>query len=279
MKLVRHGAKGQERPGMLDASGRVRDLGGRVADFAGAGVSFAALEAIRAIDPESLPLVPEGARLGACLADVPNFHCIGLNYARHAAETGATPPAEPILFQKATSALAGPFDPLPLPPDSGRLDWEVELGVVIGRPAWQVPLAEALSVVAGYCVVNDVSERDWQSHRGGTWSKGKSGPGFGPAGPWLVTADEIADPQALPLWLDLNGQRVQDSSTSDMIFSVAEIIAAMTRYMALRPGDIIATGTPEGVGLGMKPQRFLKAGDRLRLGVEGLGVQESVVTG
>lgn len=279
MKLVRHGAKGRERPGILDADGGVRDLHGRVPDFSGAGVSLEALDAIRAIDPGSLPLVQEGTRLGACLADVPNFHCIGLNYASHAAETGATPPTEPILFQKATSALSGPFDPLPLPPDAHKLDWEVELGVVIGRPAWQVPEAEALSVVAGYCVINDVSEREWQIHRGGTWSKGKSGPGFGPTGPWLVTADEVADPQALPLWLELNGERVQASSTSDMIFSVAEIITAMTRYMALRPGDVIATGTPAGVGLGMKPQRFLRAGDRLRLGVEALGVQEMQVTG
>ena len=276
MKLLRCGPKGAEKPCMLDADGTIRDLSGKVPDFAGEGVSFAALDRIRAIDPASLPAVDPGERIGACLADVPNFHCIGLNYAKHAAESGMTPPPEPILFNKATSALAGPYDPVLIPRGSEKSDWEVELGVVIGRSVEHVSEAEALGCVAGYCVINDLSERAWQIERAGQWTKGKSAPGFGPTGPWLVTADEIRDPQALHLWLELNGHRVQDSSTSDMIFGVAEIIASMSRYMRLRPGDVIATGTPEGVGMGMKPQRYLRPGDRMRLGIEGLGTQEQV---
>jgi 2-keto-4-pentenoate hydratase/2-oxohepta-3-ene-1,7-dioic acid hydratase in catechol pathway len=277
MKLLRCGPKGAEKPCILAADGTVRDLSGRVPDFAGAAVSFAALDAIRRIDPMSLPVVPAGTRIGACLADVPNFHCIGLNYARHAAETGAKAPPEPILFNKATSTLAGPNDPVVIPKDSVKSDWEVELGVVLGRDVEHVSEAEALACVSAYCIVNDLSEREWQMERAGQWTKGKSAPGFGPTGPWLVTADEVPDPQALDLWLELNGTKVQNSSTSDMIFTVAQIIASMSRYMRLRTGDLICTGTPEGVGLGMKPPRYLVPGDRMRLGIAGLGVQEQAV--
>ncbi|MBR9836585.1 MAG: fumarylacetoacetate hydrolase family protein [Rhodobacteraceae bacterium] len=277
MKLMRVGPKGQERPTLVDAEGTIRDLSGVVPDFAGEGVSLGALDRIRALDPVTLPALPEGARTGACLASVPTFHCIGLNYAKHAAETGGKPPREPILFTKASSSLSGPNDPVILPPGSEKSDWEVELGVVIGKPCWQVSEADALSHVAGYCVVNDLSEREWQMERGGQWVKGKSAPGYGPCGPWLVTADEVPDPQALRLSLDLNGETVQDSDTSDMIFSVAEIISYMSRFMLLVPGDLIATGTPSGVGLGMEPKRFLRPGDSLALRVEGLGEQRQEI--
>ncbi|ETW14132.1 fumarylacetoacetate hydrolase [Roseivivax marinus] len=277
MKLLRFGAKGQEKPGLLDAEGQVRDLTGHVPDFAGDGVSFAALHRVRALDVESLPVVNSPGRLGACLGRVPTFHCIGLNYARHAAETGGKPPPEPILFSKAASALSGPNDDVPLPRGSEKADWEVELGVVIGREALYVSEAEALDYVAGYCVVNDVSEREFQIERKGQWIKGKSAPGFGPVGPWLVTADEVPDPQKLALSLSVNGETMQSSNTSDMIFGVAHIISYMSRFMRLVPGDIIATGTPEGVGMGMKPQRFLRAGDVMELSVEGLGTQRQTV--
>ncbi|EEX15665.1 fumarylacetoacetate hydrolase family protein [Citreicella sp. SE45] len=277
MKLMRVGPKGQERPTLVDAEGTIRDLSGVVPDFAGEGVSLEALDRIRALDPVTLPALPEGARIGACLASVPTFHCIGLNYAKHAAETGGKPPREPILFTKASSSLSGPNDAVILPPGSEKSDWEVELGVVIGKPCWQVSEADALSHVAGYCVVNDLSEREWQMERGGQWVKGKSAPGYGPCGPWLVTADEVPDPQALGLSLDLNGKTVQDSDTSDMIFSVAEIISYMSRFMLLVPGDLIATGTPSGVGLGMEPKRFLRPGDSLALRVEGLGEQRQEI--
>jgi len=273
MKLLRYGPVGAEKPGMLDADGAVRDLSAHVTDFEGAAVSLEALEALKAIDPASLPLVAEPGRIGACLARVPNFFCIGLNYAKHAEETGATPPAEPILFSKATSALSGPYDPVVIPRKSQKGDWEVELGVVIGKTASYVSEADALSYVAGYCVINDVSEREFQIERGGQWMKGKSAPTFGPTGPYLVTADEVADPQALTLSLSLNGETVQDSDTSDMIFGVAEIISYMSQFMELQPGDIIATGTPSGVGMGMSPQRFLRPGDVMELTVEGLGTQ------
>ncbi|MAU45492.1 MAG: 2-hydroxyhepta-2,4-diene-1,7-dioate isomerase [Yangia sp.] len=277
MKLMRVGPKGQERPTLVDAEGTIRDLSGVVPDFAGEGVSLEALNRIRALDPVPLPALPEGARIGACLASVPTFHCIGLNYAKHAAETGGKPPREPILFTKASSSLSGPNDAVILPPGSEKSDWEVELGVVIGKPCWQVSEADALSHVAGYCVVNDLSEREWQMERGGQWVKGKSAPGYGPCGPWLVTADEVPDPQTLGLSLDLNGKTVQDSDTSDMIFSVAEIISYMSRFMLLVPGDLIATGTPSGVGLGMEPKRFLRPGDSLALRVEGLGEQRQEI--
>jgi len=272
MKLLRVGPKGQEIPAILDTDGTVRSLEGKVADFKGGGVSFEALEAIRAINTAELPVV-EPDRIGACLADVPNFYCIGMNYAKHARETGAEPPHEPIIFNKATSCLSGPTDPVIIPRGSEKSDWEAELGVVIGKTASYVSEAEALGYVAAYCVVNDMSERAYQFDHLGQWVKGKSAPTFGPTGPWLVTADEIPDPQNLGIWLKLNGETLQNSNTSDMIFSVAEIISYMSRFMELRPGDLIATGTPEGVGLGMTPPRFLRAGDTMELGVEGLGVQ------
>lgn len=273
MKLLRFGPQGQEKPGILDAQGQVRDLSGQVADFAGDGVSLAALDRIHALDIDSLPVVADPGRIGACLAHVPNFYCIGLNYAKHAAETGMAAPSEPILFTKAASALSGPNDPVIIPRGSEKADWEVELGVVIGREALYVSEAEALDHVAGYCVINDVSERSFQMDRGGQWIKGKSAPTFGPTGPWLVTADEVADPQNLALSLSLNGTVVQNSNTDDMIFGVAQIISHLSQFLKLVPGDIIATGTPSGVGMGMKPQRFLRPGDVMELTVEGLGHQ------
>jgi len=276
MKLMRVGPEGKERPAIADNSGRIRDLSGRVPDFAGTAVSNSALDAIRAIDLETLPIIEAPGRIGACLASVPNFYCIGLNYAKHAAETGATPPAEPIIFNKATSCLSGPNDPVIIPRKSVKTDWEVELGVVIGREALYVSEQDALDYVSGYCTINDVSEREFQIERGGQWTKGKSAPSFGPIGPWLVTADEVPDPQALRLWLSLNGKVVQDSDTSDMIFTVRQIISYMSQFMKLMPGDIIATGTPSGVGLGMKPPVFLKPGDVMELEIEGLGRQKQV---
>lgn len=274
MKLLRYGPAGQEKPAILDAHGQVRDLSGHVADFAGAAVSLEALDAIRKIDISTLPVVANPGRIGACLASVPNFYCIGLNYAKHAAETGAEPPKEPIIFSKATSSLSGPFDPVVIPRNSVKADWEVELGVVIGREALYVSEADALSYVAGYCTINDVSEREFQIEKGGQWIKGKSAPTFGPTGPYLVTADEVGDPQKLGLTLSLNGEVVQDSNTDDMIFGVAKIISYMSQFMKLVPGDIIATGTPSGVGMGMKPQRFLKPGDVMEIEVKGLGAQK-----
>jgi len=274
MKLLRYGPAGQEKPAILDADGQVRDLSGHVADFAGAAVSLEALDAIRKIDISTLPVVANPGRIGACLASVPNFYCIGLNYAKHAAETGAEPPKEPIIFSKATSSLSGPFDPVVIPRNSVKADWEVELGVVIGREALYVSEADALSYVAGYCTINDVSEREFQIEKGGQWIKGKSAPTFGPTGPYLVTADEVGDPQKLGLTLSLNGEVVQDSNTDDMIFGVAKIISYMSQFMKLVPGDIIATGTPSGVGMGMKPQRFLKPGDMMEIEVKGLGAQK-----
>jgi 2,4-diketo-3-deoxy-L-fuconate hydrolase len=274
MKLLRYGPQGQEKPAILDAEGQVRDLSGHVADFASAAVSLEALDAIRKIDISTLPVVANPGRIGACLASVPNFYCIGLNYAKHAAETGAEPPKEPIIFSKATSSLSGPFDPVVIPRNSVKADWEVELGVVIGREALYVSEADALSYVAGYCTINDVSEREFQIEKGGQWIKGKSAPTFGPTGPYLVTADEVGDPQKLGLTLSLNGEVVQDSNTDDMIFGVAKIISYMSQFMKLVPGDIIATGTPSGVGMGMKPQRFLKPGDMMEIEVKGLGAQK-----
>ena len=276
MKLMRVGPEGKERPAIADNAGRIRDLSGRVPDFAGTAVSNSALDAICAIDLETLPIIEAPGRIGACLASVPNFYCIGLNYAKHAAETGATPPAEPIIFNKATSCLSGPNDPVIIPRKSVKTDWEVELGVVIGREALYVSEEDALDYVSGYCTINDVSEREFQIERGGQWTKGKSAPSFGPIGPWLVTADEVPDPQALRLWLSLNGKVVQDSDTSDMIFTVRQIISYMSQFMKLMPGDIIATGTPSGVGLGMKPPVFLKPGDVMELEIEGLGRQKQV---
>ena len=274
MKFLRFGPKGQEKPGCLDTAGNIRDLSGVVGDFAGETVSVEALNEIRAMDIESLPIVDEDVRLGSCVASVPNFYCIGLNYARHAAETGMEPPSEPIIFSKATSALSGPFDPVVIPKNSVKADWEVELGVVIGKRAEHVSVEDALSYVAGYCTINDMSEREFQIEMGGQWIKGKSAPTFGPTGPYLVTPDEVPNPQELALKLSVNGEVQQDSSTSDMIFNVAEIISYMSRFIALVPGDIIATGTPEGVGMGQKPQRFLREGDVMTLEIQGLGAQD-----
>jgi len=273
MKLLRVGEKGREKPAAIDQSGQYRDLSSIIPDQAFGTVSCEALEEIRQLDITTLPVLDPGLRIGAAVADTPNFHCVGLNYARHADETGMARPSEPVLFSKATSALAGPNDDIVIPMGSVKTDWEVELGVVIGREASHVAEEKALEYIAGYCVINDVSERQFQLEQGGQWVKGKSAPGFGPTGPWLVTADEIADPQNLRLWLKINGETQQESNTDDMIFSVATIIAYMSRYMTLRVGDIIATGTPEGVGLGQKPQRFLKPGDVVSLGIDGLGEQ------
>jgi len=277
MKLLRYGPIGAERTGMLVPDGTVRDLSEHVPELAGPSVAKHRLKALAALDIDSLPIVRNPGRIGSCLAWVPNFHCVGLNYTRHAQETGMAIPSEPILFSKATSALAGPNDTVRLPVEALKGDWEVELGVVIGAEAENVSEDVALDYVSGYCVVNDLSERAFQMERGGQWIKGKSLPGFGPVGPWLVTADEVPDPQALGLSLDLNGERVQDSDTSDMIFSVRQIVAHMNKFMRLVPGDIIATGTPSGVGLGMSPQRFLRDGDVLNLRIDGLGEQRQEI--
>ncbi|MGB0659033.1 MAG: fumarylacetoacetate hydrolase family protein [Mangrovicoccus sp.] len=273
MKLLRFGPLGQEKPGILDADGTLRDLSGSVPDFAGNSVSFQALDEIRALDITSLPVVDEPGRIGACLASVPNFFCIGLNYAKHAAESGLAVPEEPVVFNKATSALSGPFDQVVIPKASQKSDWEVELGVIIGSETLYVSEADALSHVAGYCTINDLSEREFQIERSGQWIKGKSAPTFAPIGPWFVTADEVPDPQALQVSLSLNGEVVQNESTSDMIFTVAQIVSHLSQFMKLMPGDIISTGTPSGVGMGMSPQRFLKPGDVMEIEVEGLGRQ------
>jgi len=277
MKFLRYGPKGQERPAILDSHGTIRDIAGLTPDLAGSTVSIAQLDKFRNMDMENLKPVEGSPRVGACLTYVPNFFCIGLNYAQHAAETGAKLPKEPILFSKASSALSGPFDPVIIPKGAQKTDWEVELGVVIGKHVEHVAQKDALGCVAGYCIINDVSERAFQAERGGQWVKGKSAPSFGPTGPWLVTADEVPDPQNLSLSLKVNGEIQQQSSTGDMIFSVAEIISYMSQFMALQPGDVIATGTPQGVGLGQKPPRFLKPGDVMELEVAGLGRQEQSV--
>lgn len=278
MKLVRYGPAGTERPGLVDAQGRIRDLSAHVDDIAGKTLSDEGLARIAALDPASLPLVEEGARIGPCVGGAGKFVCIGLNYSDHAAESGLDVPPEPIVFMKATSAICGPDDGIELPRGSVATDWEVELAVVIGRHAKYVSEADALSHVAGYCVANDVSERDFQTKRAGQWTKGKSADTFGPLGPWLVTRDEVGDPQALSLWLDLNGKRMQAGSTSTMIFGVAKVISYLSQMMSLHPGDIISTGTPPGVGMGIKPAPvYLKAGDRLALGIDGLGTQNQLV--
>lgn len=277
MKLLRFGPVGHEKPGCIDGTGVMRDLSGVAADFEGEGVSLEALEALKTVDMTALPEVLGTPRIGAAVARVETFYAIGLNYAQHAAEAGMEPPKEPILFNKSASCLAGPEDAITLPKGSEKSDWEVELGVVIGKRAQNVSVEDALSYVAGYCVINDLSERAYQIERGGQWTKGKSAPGFGPVGPYLVTADEVPDPQALGLRLKLNGDYVQNNSTADMIFSVAEIISHMSEFMALVPGDVIATGTPEGVGMGMKPQRFLRSGDVMELEIDGLGTQRTEV--
>jgi 2-keto-4-pentenoate hydratase/2-oxohepta-3-ene-1,7-dioic acid hydratase in catechol pathway len=273
MKLLRYGPKGKEKPGVLDAEGRLRDLSGAVADIAGATLMPRGLAKLKKIDPESLPKVRGAPRLGPCVGHVGKFICIGLNYSDHAAETGAKVPDEPILFQKATSAICGPNDDIVIPKGSKKTDWEVELGVVIGAEARYVSKERAMDHVAGYCVVNDLSEREFQIERGGQWTKGKSADTFGPIGPWLVTKDEVKDPQNLKMWLDVGGKRRQNGSTATMVFGVAHLVYYVSQFMSLQPGDIISTGTPPGVGLGMNPPVFLKPGQTMRLGIEGLGEQ------
>jgi 2-keto-4-pentenoate hydratase/2-oxohepta-3-ene-1,7-dioic acid hydratase in catechol pathway len=271
VRLVRWGARGGERPGLLDGRGHVRDLSYHCVDLTADMLAPDRLARLAGLDPASLPEVSPDARLGVPLAGIGNVIGIGLNYRDHAAETGLALPAEPVMFSKHTGALAGPTDALPVPPGTARLDWEVELAVVIGSPAWQVAEDQALAHVAGYMTANDVSARDWQMERGGQWVKGKSGPGFCPLGPWLVTVDEVPRPQALNLWTEINAARKQDGTTADMVFGVAFLVAYLSRFLVLAPGDVILTGTPAGVGLGRG--EFLKPGDLMEVGVEGLGRQ------
>ena len=277
MKLVRFGDKDKEKPGLIDPEGNMRDLSDYFSDFTHEGVSLTTLEKIKNVDYNKLPKVPRTSRLGSCLADTPNFYCIGLNYANHAKETNADIPKEPIVFSKATTSINGPNDNVIIPKGSVKTDWEVELGVIIGEHCQYVSEKDALSFVSGYCIVNDVSERSYQFDRGGQWIKGKSAPTFAPIGPFLVTTEEIENPQNLNLQLKLNNNVVQKSNTSDMIFTVSQIISHLSHFMALRPGDIIATGTPEGVGIGMKPPVFLKDGDIMELEIDFLGSQKQKV--
>ncbi len=278
MKLLRFGTVGNEKPGCLDVDGNLRDLSQFTDDFSGHSVSLANFKKLKSIDTGTLPLVTGNPRIGCALADVPNFFCIGLNYAKHAAETGSTVPPEPLIFNKATSALSGPYDIVQIPRGSTHVDWEVELGVVIGKEASYVSEADALSYISAYCTINDVSEREFQKNRGGQWVKGKSAPTFGPVGPYLVTADQIADPQNLDLSCSVNDTVQQSSNTADMIFTVAQIISSLSQYFTLRVGDIIATGTPEGVGAGKKPEpQFLQDGDIVETEVQGLGKQRLTV--
>ncbi|MDP3801895.1 fumarylacetoacetate hydrolase family protein [Brevundimonas sp.] len=277
MKLLRYGPAGSERPGLLDTDGQVRDLLEHIDDVAGEALSPDSLAGLAGLDPSTLPLVAEPGRIGPCVGRVGKFICIGLNYADHAAETGATVPDEPILFMKATSAIVGPDDDIIQPRDSTKLDWEVELGVVIGSTARYVSEAEALDHVAGYCVINDVSERAFQLERGGTWDKGKGCDTFGPIGPWLVTKDEAGDVDDLSMWLEVNGRRFQNGSSRTMVFKPAFLVSYVSRFMSLQPGDVISTGTPPGVGMGQKPPVWLQPGDVVELGIEGLGRQRQRV--
>jgi 2-keto-4-pentenoate hydratase/2-oxohepta-3-ene-1,7-dioic acid hydratase in catechol pathway len=280
MKLLRFGEAGQEKPGLLDNDGEIRDLSGVLPDLVGAHLNDATLAKLADLDVSDLPKVPGDVRLGPCVGMVGKFICIGLNYADHAAESGMELPEEPVIFFKATSAICGPNDAVEIPRGSVKTDWEVELGVVIGHHAKYVTRENALNHVAGYCVVNDLSERDFQLHRSGQWVKGKSADTFGPIGPWLVTRDEIPDPQNLPMYLEVNNHRYQNGSTSTMHFDVATVIAHLSQFMSLHPGDIISTGTPPGVGMGQVPQTYLKAGDTMTLGIQGLGEQrQNVVAG
>ncbi len=277
MKLVRYGEPGAERPGLLDGEGRIRDVSGLVADFAGEALSPASLERIRKADPSTVPIVEDSVRLGSCVAKPGHFIAIGLNYVDHAHESNMPIPSEPVVFSKAPSSISGPTDDVIMPEGSEKSDWEVEIAMVIGTAAFNVSEAQALDHVAGFCVCNDVSERSYQIERGGQWIKGKSLPTYGPIGPWLVTRDEIADVQNLGLWLDVNGERRQTGSTSSMIFPLAHIVSYLSRFMRLEPGDIITTGTPPGVGMGMKPPTYLKRGDVITLGIDGLGEQRQTV--
>lgn len=277
MKLLRYGEPGAEKPGLLDAEGGIRDLSAHVTDIGGAALDPAALAELAKLDPQTLPAVSGSPRIGPCVTNVGKFICIGLNYADHAAESGLAVPSEPVVFMKASSAIVGPDDDVLIPRGSEKTDWEVELGIVIGRKAKYVSEAEALDYVAGYCVAHDVSERAFQNERQGQWTKGKSCDTFGPIGPWMVTKDEIADPQQLGMWLKVNGETMQNGSTRTMVYQVAYLVSYLSQFMSLMPGDIISTGTPPGVGMGMKPQRFLRAGDVIELGIEGLGTQKQNV--
>ena len=275
MKLLRYGEKGQERPALLDNDGKLRDLSAVVADIAGQTLSPESIARLQDIDPSTLPLVEGSPRIGACVGQVGKFICIGLNYADHAAETGAAIPAEPVVFSKWTSAIVGPNDNVEIPRNSRKTDWEVELGVVIGKGGRYISENQAMEHVAGYCVINDISEREFQLELGGTWDKGKGCDTFGPLGPWLVTRDEIADPHQLDLWLEVDGQRYQNGNTRTMIFQIPKIISYLSQFMSLQPGDVISTGTPPGVGLGIKPEPvYLRAGQTMRLGISGLGEQQ-----
>jgi len=277
MKLLRHGPKGAEKPALIDADGRLRDLSRVLPDIVPGTLTPHSLQRLRDLDTATLPVVESAGRIAVPWSGMGKFICVGLNYSDHAAETGAAVPAEPILFTKTLSSLIGPNDPVVLPKGSVKSDWEVELGIVVGSKARYVEEADALNHVAGYCVVNDLSEREYQMERGGTWDKGKGCDTFGPVGPWLVTADEVPDPQALSMWLDVNGRRFQNGSTKTMIFGVAHLVSYISRFMTLYPGDLISTGTPPGVGLGQKPPVFLKAGDTMELGIAGLGQQRQTV--
>jgi 2-keto-4-pentenoate hydratase/2-oxohepta-3-ene-1,7-dioic acid hydratase in catechol pathway len=277
MKLLRYGPAGAEKPGMLDANGAIRDLSGHIPDLAGPALLPASLERLRRLDPNALPAVSGAPRIGPCVAGVGKFICVGLNYSDHAAESNMAVPKEPIIFMKATSAIVGPNDDLEIPKESAKTDWEVELGVVIGKTAKYVELPDAMAHVAGFCVVHDVSERAFQLEGTGQWVKGKSADTFGPIGPWLVTPDEIADCQDLDMWLEVDGKRYQTGNTRTMVFDVAFLVSYLSRFMSLRPGDIISTGTPPGVGHGMKPPVYLREGNEVRLGVAGLGEQRQRV--
>jgi 2-keto-4-pentenoate hydratase/2-oxohepta-3-ene-1,7-dioic acid hydratase in catechol pathway len=279
MKLLRYGPPGKEKPGLLDKSNQIRDLSGKIPDIADEALSPRSLQSLLALDPTTLPPVNGNPRLGPCVNHVGKFICIGLNYSDHAAETGNPAPTEPVVFMKATSAITGPNDDVVIPRNSKKTDWEVELGVIIGSPTKYVAEANALNHVAGYCVINDLSERAFQLESTGQWTKGKSADTFGPIGPWLVTKDEVPEPQNLNLWLKVNGQQRQNGTTKTMIFTVPHIVSYLSRFMSLHPGDIISTGTPPGVGMGQKPQVFLKPGDKIQLGVQGLGEQnQNVIT-
>lgn len=273
MKLLRYGNAGAEKPGLLDVDGNIRDLSAVIPDLAGYALSADSLARLSALDPAKLPRVDGAQRIGPCVAGTGKFICIGLNYSDHAAETGATVPPEPVIFMKATSAICGPNDDVLIPRGSDKTDWEVELGVVIGKTAKYVNEADAMDYVAGYCIAHDVSERSFQTERSGQWTKGKSCDTFGPVGPYLVTRDEIPDPQSLGMWLKVNGQTMQDGSTNTMVYGVAFLVSYLSQFMSLHPGDIISTGTPPGVGMGQKPPRYLRDGDVVELGVEGLGSQ------
>ncbi|MBO0661927.1 fumarylacetoacetate hydrolase family protein [Jiella sp. MQZ9-1] len=277
MKLVRYGPLGQEKPGMIDADGKIRDLSSHVSDIAGDVLSQKGLQALKAIDPASLPVVDGTPRFGACVGGVSKILCIGLNYSDHAAETGAEPPSEPIIFTKQINALCGPNDEVEQPRGSDALDWEVELAVIIGSRAKYVSQSEAMDYVAGFAVMNDISERSFQIKRQGQWTKGKSHDTFGPLGPWLVTRDEVLDPHDLDMWLDVNGERRQTGNTNTLIFNVPHVVSYVSQFMTLMPGDVITTGTPPGVGMGMKPPQYLKPGDVMTLGIAGLGAQKQTV--